>query len=159
MLRVDRFGRTRVPTRMSTSKKLSKPVVVGRKLRRYLGALLAIGFGATWWSFVPPSTASASVPAETRQVRAPRPGAVSVAVVPSYMPAHPTRRLLTVTPHKHPRPHHVAPKLHVVIEPPPIIDTVVVTLPVVQMPVIEPVPEPQPEPDPDYINIIRTRSS
>ena len=143
---------------MSTSKKSSTPVVVGRKLRRYLGALLAIGFGATWWSFVPPSTASASVPAETQHVRA-TPRAVPVTVVPSYVPAHRTTRLLTVTPHKRPRPHHVAPKLHVVIEPPPIIDTLPVTLPVVQMPVVEPVPQPQPPVEDPYLIPIRTRSS
>jgi hypothetical protein len=32
--------------------------VVGRRLRRYLGALLAAGFGLTWWSFVPAAAAA-----------------------------------------------------------------------------------------------------
>ena len=41
---------------MSTS---SKTAVVGRRLRRTLGALLAAGFGVTWWGLVPPARADA----------------------------------------------------------------------------------------------------
>src|SRR5438132_4043025 len=45
----------RVWTRMS----LTKPsaAVLGRRLRRYLGALLVTGFGAACWSLVPPPKA------------------------------------------------------------------------------------------------------
>jgi len=36
--------------------------VVGRRLRRYLGALLAVGFGAAWWSFVPRASVAEAAP-------------------------------------------------------------------------------------------------
>ena len=42
--------------------KTAKPSapVVGRRLRRTLGALLAIGFASTWWKFVPTKESSAA---------------------------------------------------------------------------------------------------
>lgn len=42
--------------------KTAKPSapVVGRRLRRTLGALLAIGFASTWWKFVPTKESAAA---------------------------------------------------------------------------------------------------
>src|SRR5690349_11783146 len=42
--------------------------IVGRRLRRFLGALLAAGFGVTWWSLVPPAAASSGGDVATANV-------------------------------------------------------------------------------------------
>src|SRR5678815_4172973 len=62
--------------------KPSKPnvTVIGRRLRRYLGALLAVGFGMAWWRFVPPAEAHAEgVVSEAPPATGPKPDAPPVA--------------------------------------------------------------------------------
>jgi hypothetical protein len=148
---------------MSTSKKPCTPVT--RRLRRYLGALLALGFGAAWWSFVPPSTAAASVPVVTH-------GKVThakVAELPS-APLRRTKRLAALPRPIRPRVHrvvpHVTPPVIVpqpVIEPLPEIEPLPVTEP---LPVVEPLPVEPPVVEPPIVDDppqkwppIRTRSS
>jgi hypothetical protein len=134
---------------------LSKPTaaVVGRRLRAYLGALLALGFGAAWWSFVPPAKAAAAVPVP--HVVAHRVKAVPAIVTTT--PHAPTNRL----PHV-PRPVTPRPRHHVVVVPPPVVvdvDVTPVVAPVVA-PVVDPVVVPEPVVEPEIvIPHIRTRSS
>ncbi len=66
---LDRFFATRVGSRMTRSK--TSAAVVGRRLRRYLGALLAVGFGVAWWGFIP-SAEVAAAPVEAIRPRKPR---------------------------------------------------------------------------------------
>ncbi len=125
---------------------MSRTHVVGRRLRRFLGTLLSLGFGASWWSFVP--TATAAVPVVVLLASPPAvapPRDVAVATLPP-LPAAPRR------PHVR---HRVAP---VVIDPPPVIANVdprpdpvtIARPPVVELP---------PEPDLPEIPRIVTRSS
>jgi hypothetical protein len=59
---------------------MKKPSVIAVRLRRYLGALLAVGFGATWWSFIPPARAAA--PAPQMSTCLPKPISIEPAVEP-----------------------------------------------------------------------------
>jgi hypothetical protein len=133
---------------MSTAK------IVGNRLRRYLGALLAVGFGATWWNLVPPAQAAAVTIVETSKPK------VQVAPVvtpePEDPPIHVSMRL------PDPKPKHPHKVVTVVTDPPivALIDLQPVTTPIV-VPVSDPIviPEPEPEPEPVPLPRIRTRSS
>jgi len=123
-----------------------------------LGALLAAGFGVTWWGLVPPARADAAPTMGPCLNPQPRTFAKRVDIAHS-----PTRRLVTLTIAKHtPRrtpfaqpPHRpVRPKLVPVID--PVIVPVIVPVnvpvndPVVQPlapPVIDPVATPEPTPE------------
>ncbi|MBL0217128.1 MAG: hypothetical protein IPQ07_25045 [Myxococcales bacterium] len=137
--------------------KISASVHVGRRLRRYLGTLLALGFGTAWWSFTPAS-AAATVPAvETRASTA---ESASLRVRFTGMATLPERRIVKPRP---PRRHKVRPP--VVIDVPPVIEPVIEVPPEIALvPVLEPPIERQPpiETPPDDIRAlprIVTRSS
>ncbi len=95
--------------------KISASASVGRRLRRYLGTLLALGFGAAWWSFIPAS-AAATVPAVA--MRVPAVEAASLRVRVTGMATLPERRIATTHP---PRRHKVRPPV-VIATPPVVID-------------------------------------
>jgi hypothetical protein len=134
---------------MSTAK------IVGHRLRRYLGALLAVGFGATWWNLVPPAQAAALTIQE-----ASKPKVVVAPVVtpePEDPPIHVSMRL----PDPKPKHHHRVVTPTVVVTDPPIvalIDLQPVTAPIV-VPVSDPIVIPEPDPEPLPVPRIRTRSS
>jgi hypothetical protein len=78
--------------------------VVGRRLRRYLGALLATGFGAAWWSFVPPASKAEAAPAIEVTVPAKRVARARPRTVrPSTIAQPPT---VSTSPSLQPMPHH-----------------------------------------------------
>jgi hypothetical protein len=155
---------------MSSSKKPSTSVVVGRRLRRYLGALLAVGFGAAWWSFVPHASVEASVPVAAASPTKPtKPGArvapptnITPPARPEIEPATPTR-VAILPPRRIPRrpvkpPPVIEPVIEPVIapvtEPPPVIAVVITPPPDIDLP--EPPPAtPLPK---NWPNIV-TRSS
>lgn len=92
----------------------SRAVTVGRNLRRYLGALLAVGFGVSWWSFMPPAVA-ATKPTSTQAHRAPLAVARRVTSVPALLtPPHPEVVAVVTPPTPQPRfvtkPRRVKPK-------------------------------------------------
>jgi hypothetical protein len=65
----------------------SRTATVGRNLRRYLGALLAVGFGVSWWSFMPPATAATPKQQPRIAQRAPSAAAARrVTSVPTFTP-------------------------------------------------------------------------
>jgi len=81
---------------MKQSKMVSRVAVVERRLRRSLGSLLALGFGAVWWSFVTPPALAASVP--TMVVPVPptlvaSPHVLFAALEPAPPPAPPRARI------------------------------------------------------------------
>ena len=113
----------------------SRAVTVGRNLRRYLGALLAVGFGVSWWSFMPPA-AAATKPRSAQARRAPHAVAVRVTSVPAptFTPPHPEVIPVVAPPVDPPKPQpHHRPKPRPVKRPRP---------PVVHPPIVEPVDEP-----------------
>ena len=145
---------------MRASKIASTSAVVGRRLRRYLGALLALGFGVAWWSFEPPSRVEAAVPVIASTASPVRIAGSPVHVVAVAMvtpPARPEARRI-----KHVRRPQVRPRPRPVD--PPVIETPVDELPPVveTPPVIETPPVPEAVPvaeDPIPLPPIRTRSS
>jgi hypothetical protein len=119
--------------------------VVGRRLRRYLGALLAAGFGVTWWSFVPPVAAAVLRPTPAIAM-APEPVALRWSQT-AMEPAPPP-------PIAKPKPHVHRTPIVVIADP--------VVVPVLVPPLETPTPDPiaVPAPDPiDEFPPIRTRSS
>jgi len=141
-------------------KKKVSASVVGRKLRHVLGSLLTIGFGVTWWSFVPvPSVDSPGIPSAST------PESVSIRwSTTSDLPPAPLVAMNTPRPH-HPRPR--PPELPPVGDPDPVVDPPVVD-PTIDPPVIDPDPVVDPpvvDPDPvvvvDPVDLppIITRSS
>ena len=158
---------------MSSLKKKSTPAaVVGRRLRRFLGGMLAAGFGVAWWSFVPPAMAAATIaapmlPAPVEPVREPIAVVttpLSVAVVTgtravAFSALHPTRAKRTHHKHIH------RPPTQVPVGDPPVVEPPTVEPPTVEPPVVEPVLEPVVEPvaepvdDPENWPPITTRSS
>jgi hypothetical protein len=131
---VDRLSRPRVDTGMTASQ------TVGRRLRRYLGALLALGFGTAWWSFTPPARTAAAA------VMAPAPAHVAhPKIAIANTPLRVMHRTVALTPVKR-RPHrvHVPKPPVIVIEPIPVSDPI----PVV---VVPPMPEPPVVPDPPVV--------
>ena len=124
---------------------MKKPsaLVVGQRLRRTLGALLAIGFATTWWKLVPTSESVAAPidppPPATLVERVPSHSPVVVIAIPIVIPfALPIAPTPAPTPPKRHRPRIVRP-------------------PVVQPPIVAEVPETPPTNDPEPH--IRTRSS
>ncbi|HEX7701801.1 MAG TPA: hypothetical protein VF403_13780 [Kofleriaceae bacterium] len=127
--------------------------VVGRRLRRYLGALLAAGFGVTWWSFVPPVAAAVIRPAP------------AIAMARELVELHWSQTAMEPAPPppiKRPKPHVHRPKpdttpVFVIADP--------LLVPPLVTPTLDPivVPDPQPEvvlePVGDDFPPIRTRSS
>jgi hypothetical protein len=120
--------------------------LVGRRLRRYLGALLAAGFGVTWWSFVPPAAAAVVRPTP------------AIAMPPELVELRWSMTAMEPAP----PPPIVKPRVH---RPKPDSTPIVVADPVVLVPPLETptvdpivVPEPQLEPV-DELPPIRTRSS
>ena len=107
--------------------------------------MLALGFGTAWWSFVPATTAAASVPVAER---APRKALVVARLAPVAEPAHqPTIRLAALPRARHERRRaiaHVRPP--VIVAPPVPIATPVNDLPAILPPVVEtPVADDLPE--------------
>jgi hypothetical protein len=109
--------------------------VVGRRLRRALGALLAAGFGVTWWSFVPPVAA-----AVIRPVPASAMAAESVELHWSQIAMEPA-----------PPPPIREPRVH---RP----DATPIRIPGLETPTLDPIAVPEPELVDDF-PAIRTRSS
>jgi hypothetical protein len=128
---------------------MSKTSAIGRQLRRFLGALLSMGFGAAWWSFIP-ATVIAVPMLRLQASREATP--IALRMTTANDPLSAQARI----PKRHPRrPQIVRPV--VVIEPPPV--PVVVINDPVKEPVIGQQPEVLiPEPDP-FLEPITTRSS
>jgi hypothetical protein len=137
--------------------KLSAPVV-GKRLRRTLGALLAIGFASTWWKFVPTKESAAapidppvarvhSVPANAQFVVIAIPVVIPFALPTAPPPPAPRLRKRVV--HTQIALVDAPPRQPFALPPPPEVPTP----PDVDDPVIEQEPELDPEPH------IRTRSS
>jgi hypothetical protein len=154
-------------------KSRSRTVTVGRNLRRYLGALLAVGFGVSWWSFMPPATAATPAPRARVAQRAPSAAARRVTSVPAFTPPTKVVEVVPVSidqptpqPRTKPRPVKRPKVIPPVVEPPPIVEpqtppiveTPVVETPVVETPVVETPPVVDPVDDP-YLSPIITRSS
>ena len=130
--------------------------VVGRRLRRYLGALLAAGFGVTWWSFVPPVAAAVIRPAP------------AIAMAPELVELRWSQTAMEPAPPPPPLPPMLQPKPHVHRKPdstPVFVIADPVLVPPLVTPTLDPVvvPDPQPEvvlvPVEDNFPPIRTRSS
>src|SRR5262245_65641720 len=116
--------------------KTSTSAVVGRRLRRYLAALLAVGFGAAWWSFLPPARAEVSEPPVARKTTPAPPRVARVAVVeapvqtptaqriapPSEQPVPAVHRRVKARPKK-PRRKPVAPPVAPPLPEPDVIAT------------------------------------
>ena len=126
--------------------------VVGRRLRRYLGALLAAGFGVTWWSFVPPAAAAVLRPAP------------AIAMAPELVELRWSQTAMepaTPPPIVKPEPRVHRPKpdsTPVVVVADPVL--VPVLVPALETPTPDPIVVPDPQPEPiDEFPPIRTRSS
>lgn len=148
--------------------KTGKPsaLVIGRRLRRTLGALLAIGFATTWWKFVPTRESVAAPiekpPAVAESTRLP----VVVIPIPIVLPfTLPTAPTPPTPPTPKPvqvrhRPRIVHPPQVAVVDPP-------VHQPFALPPPVEVPPPPElppevpevPPPTTDEMPHIRTRSS
>ena len=151
----------------------SRTAIVGRNLRRYLGALLTVGFGVSWWSFMPLATAATPKPRITQ--RAPEPAARRVTSVPTLTPKVVEVVPVTIAPptpqpKKKPRPRKPPKVIPPIVEPQtpivetpvvepdtvpvetPVVETPVVATPVVETPVVDPLDDP-------YLSPIITRSS
>jgi hypothetical protein len=126
--------------------------VVGRRLRRYLGVLLAAGFGVTWWSFVPPVAAAVIRPAPTIAMA---PELVELGWSQTAMEPPPPPPIKQPKPHVHRKPDSTP--VFVLTDP--------LLVPPLVTPTLDPivVPDPQPEvvlvPVEDNFPPIRTRSS
>jgi hypothetical protein len=124
--------------------------VVGRRLRRYLGALLAAGFGVTWWSFVPPAAAAVVRPTP------------AIAMAPELVELRWSMTAMEPAP----PPPIVKPRVHrpkpdstpIVVVADPVLAPVLV--PPLETPTPDPIVVPEPQLDPvDELPPIRTRSS
>jgi hypothetical protein len=166
---------------MAASKSSSASAVVGRRLRRFLGALLTLGFGVAWLCFERPTSVEAAVPviAATAPVKFGNPHVIGVAMVtPPRLEARvaPPRRAV-IRPRPRPVAHRVTKVPSVIVrrpvtEPPPVtkrtpvIETlpVIERTPVIETPVIETPPVVETPPVDDATSVenlppIRTRSS
>jgi len=151
--------------------------IVGRRLRRFLGALLAAGFGVTWWSLVPPAAASSGnvevvQPKVTTAKVAPTPPRIVLLPVPIVIaqPPHKPTPVATRPMPRRPRfaqpppsrqPIVVEPRVVPIVTPPPVIEPPPV---VIDVPPITDVPVPNDEPvvvrdEPIRLPPIRTRPS
>jgi hypothetical protein len=123
--------------------------VVGRRLRRCLGALLAAGFGATWWSFVPPVAAAVIRPAP------------AIAIAPELVTLHWSQSAMEPAPPPVKRKPHVhrpkADSTPVVVVADPVL--VPVLIPPLETPTPDPIAVPDPQVVLDDLPTIRTRSS
>jgi hypothetical protein len=146
-----------VETTMASSKSLSRTAGVGRRLRRLLGGLLAVGFGAAWWSFIPHQAVAAAVVPEPPRM-GPCLGPVALNHETAHVPLVETPVVAARQPIKRVRKRVIVP---VIVDQPPVVAVVDPDKPLIDInvpPIVLP-PAPENEPIATALERIRTRPS